>query len=453
MHHTRHRVHHPASLWRRALVHTPVMYHVALDAVFAWLDAASLLAAGAVCRRWMERAGRTEAWRSRVAGVGWARGLHPRDAYLRSLRVRRRWRRCADIAVSHVGSDYRINYGMLCSDGDWLAFQSTGVRLDATSAGIGTRSVVRVYDVGRARAVAAIPVDESPLALRIAVSSSLGRCAVLSKPRNAPGACEVWAPAADGPAWRPTCRLELDSADELHWQRDMLLACRRNFHPGPMLGWGGVKAEWYDVGSGTTLAVASREYPAGRPHMVHIGDRDLLVIGSAVYALDARAPPAAEASPLTTLRSGFGAGAVAVGATGLGDGRLIAATFGDASCGALGVELWDVRAAGRDAAPVAGLRSACWYDTLCGTARGTVLGTASAPCGEHANHHDHLCQNCTVSLEEWDVARGASAPLLLGRIPDTDGKTSFVWTDERRIVVSCNGGELFVLDADTVGGT
>lgn len=409
-------------------------YH-ALDAAFAWLDCESLLRAGAVCRRWRERAALPQAWRPHVTVVGWTRGMDPREAHLASMRMRGRWRRGRGIAVTELAACGDL----LHADGDWLALTCRRVVLGED--GLGASDAVRLCDIGGARTLAVLPSRTPHEPTDAVLSRELGRCAVIGTAWHAPTVCDVWAPvAARGGRWEAVYGIPCDGYDGAHWQRDGQLVCcrRRGVMPAATV-------EWYDVTAGAALPVSRVEHEAMGTDVafVRVGDLDLLAAGETLHALDTRAPALA---PLMTFRSAFGTHTVFSNHAALGDGRLLATSASNPGGVRAGVELWDVRAGRRDAAPVAVLRNPHWCATLCGTARGTVLGSAYVPCGGHPA--DPMpCGDCTQSLAEWDAARGTVETLLAADGNQRRCIRRFVWADERRTVVYLYGSSLFLLDA------
>ena len=403
----------------------------ALDAVLAWLDNESLLRAGAACRRWRERTTRRDAWRGRVAEVGWTRGMHPRDAYVRSLDVRARWRRRC-VAVTELPR----NLKMLCADGDWLVCgHETMLPRDGV---YGRSPCVRIYDAATTRTVAELAVHARAAAL----SRTNALCASLS-PRAALSPvcdmrCDVWAPPRAGGRWRAACTVPIErtmsAAAALRWQGDTLLVydnCCTAAGPS-------CYAEWFDVGAGAARSVSRREYddiPTGG-QLVCSGPLAMVASGWEIRVLD---PRTRDVVPLMTLRREPADHPIATEITALDDGRHIAMQR-YVRC----VELWDVRAARADATPVARLRDVRWHGILCATARGTVLGYADRPCPRHTA----VRRACGIAIEEWDTVRGSAEALL--EVGDACDAESYgcAWADERRAVVMRVPGTALLFDAD-----
>ena len=421
------------------------MYDHTLDAAFAWLDGESLLRAGAACRRWRERASRPEAWRGRVGEVGWARALSPRDAYLRSLNARARWRR-RRIAVTRLGHG---KTHLLCRDDDWLLYECTDAVLGCDAHGVAALEPTRsacIYDAASARTVATLPVHAHAAAL----SNRHRRCAAITYP-DIPSSdddaalCELWSPAADpsddgGAPWRlagsVTCGRRSGFRYTLQWHDDVLFALQ-----GSALGNVPVVAEWIDWGTGAARSVSRREYPARWTQLepVRIGTTAFVLCERELYALDRRTPPG-DAAPLMTLGPPWaGSGPCFRGVASLGDGRHIATHRPWSWTEAMVVELWDVRAAHAGATPVAELRAMGIVSVLGATARGTVLlwmrqaGNGILPGSR--------------TIVEWNTARGSLETLLVVR--QQFGRACHViQADERRAVALYDDGQMFLLDAD-----
>ena len=430
----------------------------ALDAVLAWLDAESLLRAAMVCRRWAGRATRDGAWRGRVAEVAWTRGVRAHDAYRRSLNVRARWRRGRVTATALMLGRGRL----LCADGDWLAVAVRGRGLCWTggAAELEETRTVYLYDAAVSRTVGTLPVRATAAAL----SRDAARCVTIAHPaarRDRP-VCAVWTPPpdADGGAWRSACEVPLgcrvSDSHRMHlcWHGDALAVLR----DGPQGGDARVLAEWFDVGAGQARCVARHAFsvPAGCDvPWDHEGA--LLMVGNAVYALDPRAPP--EPPPLARLprmetpleRSRV---------LSLDGGRRFVTCATRACRYGKRLELWDARAG---TAPVAALHDERWYDVprgialrgerwddvLCGTARGTVLGSATVPCAAHRWCAVSLseCAWCRLSVREWDPARGAADEVAAVGNSGTL-YVSCPWADERRVLLDYGKEGLHLLDAD-----
>ena len=427
----------------------------ALDAVFAWLDGESLLRAGAVCRRWRERAARDEAWRGRlVTEVGWARGMHPRDVLLMSLNCAAGWRRRRVTPTELARGDAR----WLCADGDWLAYREAEGRFlrEPESGAFAWRRAVRIHDAGAEQTVATLPVD----AEAAAASRAGGRCATLHwDAHRRRSVCDVWTASADdhddsgGGGWRRASTLELPYAfydvDKhwvahsydcgLRWQNETLLVYGR----GTADQEARVCAEWLDAGTGALRSVARHSWRsvafyggARTGWIVGVGASSFVVTEDSMYVLDPRTDTDRRPPPsLLRLRQPSG-GAVRrriQRCDALDDGRHIALHWRTDE--ASSVELWDVRAARADA--VLGVDPR-WEQTLCTTARGTVLGWSSGPDAD--GYH-------RGALMEWDAARGTVDERLAVRFHPGQPRIGCVWADERRAVVRRGDAGLYVFDA------
>ena len=452
------------------------MDHV-LDAVFAWLDGASLLRAGAVCRRWADRASRPEAWHGRMAETGWTRGMPPRCAWLRSLGVRARWRR-SSVAVSRLTHD---DGSLLCGDGDWVVYD----RASEPFARLGT---THIHDLASGQTVGVLRCRVQMAAL----SCKRARVAAVNYDWfTSARAVTLWAPAApddyrsgntdddhnsDGDAhsgdgddcgggggdWRqvgalpgvPEC---MDNA-RLLWQGDGLLLAYGTTDSRNLV------AEWIDP-HGPAMRVACRcRYDGGahggrgyRP-VLQVGAAALVASAEAVYVLDPR-DPSAGAAPLMRLGgTDRRPGSMRTPGEALDDGRHIVTYRGrcvNSRDG--GMELWDVRAARADARPVAELHEPDWRRVVCATARGTVLGWRLYLCAGHAaaaanpffaRGPGHRCDGCRMTLREWDPAGGAADDLFSVGLPSVDDRFRWYcsWGDERRMVVRDANLELYLFD-------
>ena len=446
-----------------------------LDAVFAHLDTPSLLRAGRVCRRWGERERRPETWRGRAAAVPWARDTGVRDAWLRSLRARGRWRR-GHFSATVLGPGLQFE----CADGDWLLH-----RRDAD------RDSVCIYDAAAARALAMPPVK-----LHVAALSHARRCLATLRYEHGQGD-----PGTNG---RWTCRLRRQTAASgsdcgERWQAVDALArlpCTEYRGPGPdwdaRLFWLGDAAgndsrsggghdgtllfasadcthhdrwsfcaDWIDAATGAVHTAHREHREAGINHAEAVPADGTarcawMVNGRALYVLDPRAPPDdVAARPLMTLRSAVGAHPLWYAAP-LRDGRSVALCYCDRPWRRLpaAAELWDVRAARADAPPVAKLRDSRVLRLLCATARGTVLLSACSPCAAHGGDGGTAiagCPRCRVTLEEWDPSGGGGvAPETLAEAPRRC-YMPIEWCDERRAVMCTLDGELLLCDADAPG--
>ena len=416
----------------------------ALDAVLAWLDAESLLRAAMVCRRWAARATQDGAWRGRVVAAAWTRGMTPRDAYVRSLRVRARWRsgRVAALGLAH--GEQRV----LAADGDWLAcacgYPVTGRAVMPYCPVVQTRCV-RIHDTTAARTVGVLPAHPGVAAL----SRRSARCATLP---DSPHPCqiEVWGPPAttapaadDAPTWRrvgavPWGPRGASRCGRLWWwgADDVLFA--HHTPEDPRLP---VVAEWFDLaGGGAPRSVSRREYRT-RGDVVWSGAAAWVVAASRVCALDPRAPPGDLPAPLVTLRHDFG-GDSDREATALGDDRRLAMEWRHRGTDVSVVKLWDVRA---DSRPVAELRNPRCRGVACGTARGTVLLWALPP--NAARLHGDAPP---VGLAEWDPVRDCTEPLMPLCAECWPGSDGCRWADERRALCIAADGHAFLWDADVL---
>ena len=430
----------------------------ALDAVFAWLDGESLLRAGMVCRRWAHRAVGKEAWHGRVAGVRWARDLSPRDAYRRSLSVRSHWLR--RVAVTTLETGLRP----LCSDGDWLVYAHDRSHPDDPShcrysGGPVPREYyrsTRLYDADLARTVAVLPDDARAAALW----RQTARCATVTTEGPGPGmpyytysaTCTVWAPAVPPDdrgreAWCKLCSFRLGETTPgtavVRWQHahHRLLVYRATNSC--------CCVEWFDVGAGTARPAARQERAwSSSVQLVAAADASsaFLAVDNALYALDPRASADPGASPLLTFDA-----ADHRSVADLGDGRHVVTGHRAEKTGHRGswcLELWDLRAAGARAAPVATLyppsrHRPSWQDVpMCATARGTVLGLTHRECPQRAYCSAH------VAIEEWDPARGSTRKLFVAGDDCDFGHYTWRWADERRIIMGHNYLPGVLLDAD-----
>ena len=440
----------------------------ALDAVFVWLDSESLLRAGAVCRRWAERASRPEAWRGRVAGVEWARDLTPRDAYRRSLNVRARWLRGRHVAMTALVR--RNDVDVLCADGRRLAYRCADEAVGAVAAddaddrwdgtALAWVDAIRICDVASGRTVGSLPVH----VVRVALARENVHCATTGPQQDDSDRelLQVWSPAAAAAAdcgtsggvdvvaeWRPTCTATLGATEHMYdsglqWQGDRLLLYR-----GVAGDAGEHVAEWFDVGDGEARVAARHSYRDGTMHgtLVCLGASAFAVSGRAIYALDPRAPPGGT-GPLMTLRSGARGAHEDTKAGALDDGRHVVTYPHDSNPAGspLGIELWDVRAARTDAAPVAARYDRGWERLPCATARGTVLGWVRHRCRRHGiTSFVQRCGECCASLVEWDPARNSVETRLDVR---TSAWVRCVWADERRALLHHPDNEIYLVDAD-----
>ena len=414
----------------------------ALDAVLAWLDAESLLRAAMVCRRWAERAARDEAWRGRVAAAtGWTRGVRERDAYRRSLNVRARWRRGRVPAVT-LSMDFHSE--VLCGDDDRLAFTQRRheVRWADGSADVALSRTVRIYDVAAARAVGTLPVCADVAAL----SPGARRCATIDVRRE----CAVWRPTAetqDG-TWRAVCAVPFEgdvlgrSNARLRWQGDVLAVCAVDSMAARVR----VRAEWFDVGAGEPRLVGRRECGDGHTRMfgqtLWCDAGAFALFGGSVYVLTAHAPPT-DRAPQMKLPPAANDRPRYLGLTFRDGSALVTYLYGQ---GGRCLELWDTRAARPEAAGT--VQIAHCRDILCVTARGTVLVWAETPCPQHTESGvDISCAACRVGIKEWDPARRTVDDALLVD-HRSYSRVHCPWADERRAVLSIEGGGLCLLDAD-----
>lgn len=440
------------------------MDHV-IDAVFARLDDESLLCAGAACRGWAARSRRPEAWHGRCNNVEWARGMSRKDALVRSLRVRGRWRRHR-VAVSELACGAA---SPLCNDGDWLVYRCTAM-MPADGAHAWSTAVC-VRDLAAGRTVA-----------RIGVGSGGGKLAALHRDRarlvldqNESDSSQyhptvkIWAPAADGDdrdrdlalGWRELCdvpTMAVPALGGLRWQGDVLLAYTTERRTASFV------AEWIDLSGGAPRVAVRRELSADAVYgdggkVVHLGDTALVVGATAVSVLDPR-DPRPGLTPLVRLGDG---GRRWMPGEALDDGRHIVtyrrrcrdSWFADC------VALWDVRAARN--LPVAELTEHGWRHVVCATVRGTVLGWAALCCEEHASTNAmdpgtyRYCRRCRMSLREWDSARGTTEAILTVGTWFPPGlrehSCDCVWGNERFIAVQYADYATCLYGADSAGDT
>ena len=354
------------------------------------------------------------------------------------------------MAVTALETDLRP----LCSDGDWLVYAHDTSRPDEPdcsrfSGGCLAREYyrsTRMYDAGLARTVAVLQDD----ACAAALCRRAARCATVAYEHGEYRAtCTAWAPTETSDdrgqeGWRrlfpfsPGETAPLNAA--VRWQHDhnhrLLVYREANFR---------CYVEWFDVGAGAARLAARHECAWSWSVQLVAADASsaFLAVDTGLCALDPRTPADPCASPLLTFD-----GACHRSVADLGDGRHIVTgrCFGEG--GSLWLELWDLRAAGARAVPVATLQRPSrhrpsWEGVpMCATARGTVLGLTYRECPRPAHCGAHL------AIEEWDTARGSTRELFVA-VDECDlGHYTWRWADERRVVMGHKYLPGVLFDAD-----